>query len=487
MDDDYHMDEDPPLSFVRTTTESLSRELAMRLDVEERIRTRSVSRKIRHLNFEEEDSHSGPSKSADPIIPRKRSCDLSSRATSVHSSVAVIAELLFEQEEQSDNGSSKSAHPRASSVSSLISHDDLTPSRPPKRRRIHSESQPKILNTRLSGNRHLYAFGVPLPPMLRDMDAYEFCIPDSVLDRPRAPKIRLCDQTSVPEREREWAERIGGGALPENSVTTSKSNSKIRPETRVWERPVEAFGVALPDMLLHDYKTSPVDFELPWAFIAIAKAAALRKHFVQTTPVPPSLSFSHYRPGSNFRPYIPATPQPASQTQSQPQTPYNGLVWLYPDGQKWVRYVDAGDAVVPTPAPVPASAPARPISVSVSAAAAASVPVQPRPSAIPTRKLPARAQTPTAFGFPLPAFLLDPSSSADSAPHEHKHEFQIPDFLLTIASLSGIRGHGYGRRTEAFGVPLPEVLFKFQETPSEFALPEEFGVRESGGTGACIS
>ncbi|KAF7371346.1 hypothetical protein MSAN_00770700 [Mycena sanguinolenta] len=534
MDGDYHMDEDPPLSFVRTTTESVSRKLAMEVDVEEHIHTGSMFGKITHLVFEEEEeSDSESSKSADPIIPRKPSCDLSSRATSVCSSAAVAAELLSEQREQSDSESSKSAHPRAPSVSSLISQDDPPPSRPPKRCRVQSESQSNILNNRLSGTRHLYPFGVPLPPILRDMDAYEFCLPDFVFEpAPAKPKIRLCDQTSIQEPEQERAETIGSHPLPDNdnSVATSKSNPIIRTKTGVWERPIEAFGVALPDMLLHDYKTPPVDFELPSAFVAIAKAAALSKSIAQTTPIPRPAVASYYRSDPTFRAYMPATLQqsPHPQAQSQPQRPYNGLVWLYPDGQRWTSWYAEGAVVPmnaralsgvvpvpvpassvsapqpPRPAPIPHSAPVQPspsipISISISTFTSPSAPRRSAPppahvsaksrtaiASKPPAPRPARASAKptTAFGVPLPAFLLDPppssSSTSGSASHEHENEFHIPDFLLTIATLRNTRGgYGYGRRTEAFGVPLPEVLLKFQETPSEFVLPEEFGVRES--------
>ncbi|KAJ7643420.1 hypothetical protein DFH06DRAFT_1213191 [Mycena polygramma] len=79
----------------------------------------------------------------------------------------------------------------------------------------------------------------------------------------------------------------------------------------------------------------------------------------------------------------------------------------------------------------------------------------------------------TAFGVALPLFLLQ-TEDGDPA---RQREYCIPDFLSTVAAYEN-RGavHVRTRRTDAFGVRLPEIVLNFYEDPREFALPREFGV-----------
>ncbi|KAJ7737066.1 hypothetical protein B0H16DRAFT_1572518 [Mycena metata] len=80
----------------------------------------------------------------------------------------------------------------------------------------------------------------------------------------------------------------------------------------------------------------------------------------------------------------------------------------------------------------------------------------------------------SAFGVALPPHLLRPHSAPQT-------EYQIPNFLEAIASFEmrvvpgagGERRHVRTRITDAFGVSLPELLLKFQETPAVFQLPDE--------------
>ncbi|KAJ7203421.1 hypothetical protein B0H12DRAFT_480971 [Mycena haematopus] len=175
----YPIDEDPPLSFVRSTAEAEPR----------------YSKRLRHRDA----SHLAP-----PSASSQSTVTVSAKKTSGKS--------IFKEEEEDDTSlqpssqSNDSAHPtiprrrhpprstRISSLSSLTPNDQHT-SRPSKKRRI--ESKPKILNTSLPGHKHMYAFGVPL----RRSSARTVCASSVSLTssaRQRRPKP-AAGQTRYPE------------------------------------------------------------------------------------------------------------------------------------------------------------------------------------------------------------------------------------------------------------------------------------------------
>ncbi|KAF8177311.1 hypothetical protein K438DRAFT_1845659 [Mycena galopus ATCC 62051] len=549
MDNDYLqlMDEDAPMSFVRTTA----------LDPDSRgLEDMDFGQKpdILGSSHNNSTSYSGISEEPPDVLAtsRSRSSSLSSLSSSSLSSLSepmnestddemrvetapgsimypastqpIALDFQGEEEDSDENepmtlkvpsrGSSSRAHQevrntfhtpvvprkrraaddldllqRSASISSLLpsrtsANDQQSPSRPSKRRRCEDNPQPALLNTSLP--RYKYAFGIPIPSCLREniTTVREFCIPDF----------------------------LGAVAASEH-----RSGRHVRTA-----RPDEAFGVALPGML---FEVNHVDFELP---LDLSIPSPPNPRVKAVVPVPSEIPVRTRTPTNPKSPATTAQPLPTSfshrgiimpwkfvppptlQSRTFDQAPQPQLPPLYHTFQAYsgprrtTKYASMlTSSVLPHPntpvSCVPAQQPPAPILAPIPAPALfvrpgaqgpltsdalilprSVIPYPNRPLPPPERRLPVPsvptrvrliAQTPlslTAFGFPLPPFLLRDNDDGDM------REFRIPDFLTAIAAYEN-RGavHMRTRRTDAFGVKLPEVLLKFQETPTDFALPPE--------------
>ncbi|KAJ7023854.1 hypothetical protein C8F04DRAFT_176729 [Mycena alexandri] len=395
--------------------------------------------------------------------------------------------------------------PARRSTSSNISSSPPADDAPAER--VHKRPKPPtgILHSAMTGPRRLRPFGVSLPPILCDNTAYEFEIPD-FLSAVAAYECRGGFHCRTRPSDA-W-----GIPLPDEVCTRKYAPKEFRLPADIIRPTAPAQALAPPPVVLLKQVTpkpriprtsvvgpvlrldSPTGYLLKLGPPTVTGTVA--------TPIPAAA------PDRRWIPYIPptygGTPSGRGRTQRPvhsnplrppPPSPINNSVvptvpprqnpnphfFAFTSGVVLPPHRLRGDddnaeapefslpAVVREPLPPP---PVRPRRVPRASESMSALPL----TLLPHRSIPARVQRSSAFGAPLPPYLL---RSELSAPYT---EYQIPDFLEAIAAFEmrtlvpgkgGERRHVRTRITDAFGVRLPEVLLRFQETPAIFELPGE--------------